>query len=193
VLGLVTIAAVACSGDDDKPAATTTTASTSTSSSTSTTVKAAVTTSAAPQAATVITESGIGKLRLGMTVAQAKATGEIGTVGPGCELGGPGELAADLHVGTATGTVTFREDVVVGFMVRSGAKTEKGIGPGSTLAQIQQAYAQGYEIKTDDSYKEQFGFTLVTVYRGKQVFDFDVDADSKKVGAVWVPRVQLCE
>ena len=193
VAGLVALAATAC-GDDGTPATTTTT---STSSSTTATTAMSASTTAAPSttaaAASVIREDGIGKLRLGMTVAQAKATGEIGAVGPGCELGGPGELAADLLSGTAKGIVTFSEDVIVGFMVRSGAKTAAGIGAGSTLAQIQQAYAKGYEIKTDDSYQEQFGFTLVSVYRGKHWFDFDVDAGSKKVGSVWVPNVRLCE
>ena len=193
LVGLLAAGAVACSGDDDT-AATTTTSSTSTSSSTSTTAKAAATTTTAAPAATVITEQGIGKLKLGMTVDQAKATGEIGTVGPGCELNGPGELGAELHVGGATGVVTFQDGTLVGVMVRAGAKTAAGIGPGSTLAQLQQAYANGYEVKTDDSYKEQFGFTLASVLRdGKQRFDFDVDADSKKIGSVWVPRVRLCE
>lgn len=193
LVGLLAAGAGACSGDDDTPATTTTSTSTSTSS-TSTTAKAAVTTTTAAQAAAVITEQGIGKLKVGMTVDQAKATGQIGTVGPGCELGGPGELGAELHVGGATGAVTFQDGALVGVMVRSGAKTAAGIGPGSTLAQLQEAYANGYEVKTDDSYKDQFGFSLVSVLRdGKQLFDFDVDADSKKVGSVSVPRVRICE
>ena len=197
VLGLVALAAVACSGDDDKTTATTTTTSTSVPSdatSTSTGAGSASSTTAAPQGMTVVTEQGIGQLRLGMTVAQAQATGQIGTVGPGCELAGPGEQAADLHVGPATGAVTFQESALVGVMVRSGAKTAAGVGPGSTLAQIQQAYAKGYEIKTDDSYKDQFGFTLVSVLRnGTQLFDFSVDADANTVREIWVPRVRLCE
>ncbi len=192
VFGLVAVAVVAAGcGGDDTP--TITTASTTASTSPSTTSNPVATTGA-PQASTVIGEQGIGRLRLGMSVAQAKATGEIGATGPGCELAGPGELAADLRVGSAVGSVTFRDGVLHSFTVRSGAKTTTGVGPGATVAQIQQAYANGYAVKVDHETEDQFGITLVSVLRdGTQRFGFDVATDTGKARSVSVPEVSFCE
>jgi hypothetical protein len=193
-LSIVVVSLLAGCGDDDAGPSTPTTSSTTAATSTTTSTSAKVTTTAKGQAANVLGEKGIGKLQLGMSLAAAKATGEIGTVGPGCELAGPSEQSAPLKSGTATGSVTFTDGVLTRISVRSGAKTAAGVGPGSTIAQIQQAYGAGYEVEVDHDTEEQFGITLVTVLRGGgRLFDFDVPTDSGKAMSVTIPRLGFCE
>ena len=149
----------------------------------------------AAQVAPVITESGISRLRLGMTLTAAKATGEIGPTSPGCELGGPGPLIAPIKVKGVTGHVFFFEDAIESIEIEDGAKTAAGVGPGSTAAEVQRAYnSGGYVTTRSDSTREVFGFDLVTVERnGTQVFEADVDPATDRVGSVFVSGVQLCD
>ncbi|MEY2474868.1 MAG: hypothetical protein QOG87_183 [Actinomycetota bacterium] len=154
----------------------------------------ATTTSAPSSTGLTVDERGVGKLRLGMSLADAKASGEIGPTGPGCEVAGPSELGAPLQLGEVVGNVTFRDGVLYSVSVRSGAKTAAGVGPGSTIPQIQQAYGSGYEVKVDHATEAQFGITLVSVLRdGTQLFDFDVATDTGKATSVIVPRITFCE
>ena len=191
LLILAVLASAACGSDDDTPTVATTASTTATTAAVSTTSEPVITT-AAPKPGIVIDEQGICKLRLGMTVAQASATGQIGPTEPGCEPAG--ELSAELQFGGVTGSVTFRDGVIQRYAVRSGAKTATGVGPGSTVAQIQQAYANGYEVEVDHGTEEQFGITLVRVRRaGAARFGFDVPTDTGKAKTVSVPEVGFCE
>jgi hypothetical protein len=196
---------VGACGGDDKSASTTsstttststpTSTSTSTSTSTTTTSTTVPTTTSAPVASpAVLTESGIGALKLGMTLAAAKATKMIGATKPGCELGGPGELVAPL-VGPARGSVFFTDQKLSGISITSGAKTPAGIGPGSTLAAIQAVYNRNdYRTSVDESGRETFGFDFVSVeHNGSAVYGGDLDPKTKRIATLWMPSVRTCE
>jgi hypothetical protein len=164
------------------------------STTTSPSSGAATSTTAASGSPTVVTEKGLGKLQIDMTLAAAKATGQIGTTRPGCELGGPGELVADINTGVADGLVYFNDEHLSGIVVRSGAKTAAGVGPGSTIVQIQQAYPAPYDVKVDHSTEEVFGVAIVSVSRStKQLFGFDVDPGTKKSRTLAIPAIRTCD
>lgn len=129
-----------------------------------------------------------------MTLGEARATGEIGDTRPGCELGGPGELVADLNTGVADGLVYFNDELLTGVVVRGGAKTPAGVGPGSTTAQIQGAYPAPYDVEVDRSTEDVFGVAIVSVSRGgKQLYGFDVDPQTNKARTVAIPAIRTCE
>jgi hypothetical protein len=196
LLVLLTVVVVgACSNSSDKQAAAPTTAVTTTTSSSSTTNDVGgPSTTAVAASPSVLTDRGIGKLRIDMTLAAAKATGEIGATRPGCELGGPGELVADINTGVADGLVYFNDELLSGIVVRGGAKTATGVGSGSTVAQIQQAYPPPYDVKVDHSTEEVFGAAIVSVSRSsKQLFGFDVDPSTNKARTVAIPAIRTCE
>jgi hypothetical protein len=192
VLLAVLVAGGACSdskSNDKHP-----TAKTTSSTRASTTSAAGASSTAAAGGASVVTEKGLGKLRIDMTLTAAKATGEIGTTRPGCELGGPGELVADINTGVADGLVYFNDEHLSGIVVRSGAKTTAGVGPGSTIAEIQHAYPAPYDVKVDHSTEEVFGVAIVSVSRAdKQLFGFDVDPGTTKSRTVAIPAIRTCE
>ena len=189
---LLALTLVACNdGDDADNASSTTTAGRSAPDAT----RASATTATSPSSAAsrTVTENGLGKLRLDMTLADARETGEIGSGRPGCELAGSGEIVADLNTGV-DGLVYFNDDLLTGIVVRNGATTAAGVGPGSTIAEIQQAYGSGYEVKVDRSTEEVFGVAVVSVLRGtKQVFGFDVPPDTGKARSLAMPAVRACE
>jgi hypothetical protein len=184
---LLVVPLLAACDDDSGPD---TASSTSVAVASSTSRPSSSTTAVGPP---VATERGIGPLLLGMTLDDAEDTGAMGPTRPGCELAGPGELAADL-TGGIKGLVYFDEEVLTGLVVYEGARTAAGIGPGSTLDQIRQAFASGHRVEVDESTVETFGVAIVSVFRGEtQVFAFDVDPETDKARSLGIPSMRFCE
>lgn len=187
---VLAVTLVACNDGDGASSASSTT---SVRSSSDSSASATTATSAESAASRTLTENGLGKLRLDMTLADARETGEIGSGRPGCELAGSGEIVTDLNTGVE-GLVYFNDDLLTGIVVRNGATTATGVGPGSTIAEIQQAYGSGYEVKVDRGTEEVFGVAIVSVLRGsKQLFGFDVPPDTGKARSLATPAIRFCE
>ncbi|MEV5569189.1 hypothetical protein AB0L06_04010 [Spirillospora sp. NPDC052269] len=85
--------------------------------------------------------SGFGALKLGMTTARAKATGQIvlksAPQGAGC---GTFSLKAHPAGANAVGGYVSPHYGVASIAARPGMRTPQGIGLGSTLAQVKHAY-----------------------------------------------------
>jgi len=178
----------ACGGGDS----TTTTTTTTSSATTSTTAASTPTTSAS--AALELAITGLGPLHLGATVAEANATGLIGSTNPGCQLAGPGVLGAQL-VGTVHGSVTFTNGSLTAIVVASGANTTEGIHVGSTLAELHAAYpSPTFAVNEDSSTVGTFGIINVTVTKGgNPAFGMTVDPSAHLVQNLWVPATQFCD
>jgi hypothetical protein len=190
-LVLVVAAGLTACGGGDSTTTTTTTTSTSVAATSTT---AATTSSTSGSAALELATTGLGPLHLGATVAEANATGLIGSTNPGCELGGPGVLSAPL-TGVVHGTVTFANGSLTAIVVAGGANTTEGIHVGSTLDELHAAYpAPTFAVTEDSSTVDTFGIINVTVMKGgNPAFGMTVDPSSHMVQDLWIPAVQFCD
>ena len=83
----------------------------------------------------VLDSRGIGAVRLGMSLEQLKATGEIGDVVTGAEFSCP------VHeLETVEGWVGLRDGVAVDLRVESGARTPEGLRIGDSRARMHEVY-----------------------------------------------------
>ena len=149
-----------------------------------------------PRAVTVtakkITAAGVGDVKLGMTYAQLRAKGLVGTIGRGCELAGPQARAARLR-SPLRGGVDFTQTTprrAATISVTRGA-TARGAGIGATVARIKQAYPK---VVADHSTDATFGLTLYKVPRsGGGRLQFGVDTTTRKVTIIAVPAIPFCD
>jgi hypothetical protein len=194
---LLMVGATACG--DDKPAATadssTSTShaqeesSTSTAAPTSTTVKVSLVT---------LTPAALGGLHLGMSQAEAVATGLIGAFGPGCELAGPDQKGAELKA-PLQGSVLADASGVTDIYVTAGAVTDPGgVKIGSPLTAVQGAFGAAYDVTVDKSVQDMFGEWFVYVAEkgkgeGQTTFDFSVDPKTQLVTGLGAPSIPTCE
>jgi hypothetical protein len=90
----------------------------------------------------VIGPFGLGKLRLGMTRAQALATGEVASI----ETPQNGDTCSLIHLAKKTGSASGADGYwsqqygIVSIVAPAGFKTPEGIGIGSTIADVEHAY-----------------------------------------------------
>ncbi len=140
---------------------------------------------------------GIGPLRLGMTRAEAVATGWLSDPGPGCELGGPPlpvvyRLKGPKAPAGVVGTVEFDRGTLRVMAFSAGVRTTFGVAiPGGTVNDLlKRARAAG--LSATSVYDETFAGRFVTVNRGgKQVLG--AFAEKSAIATIAVPYVPVCE
>jgi hypothetical protein len=139
-----------------------------------------------------ITAKGVGGVKLGKRHSVLQQAGLVGRLRAGCPLGGPGARSARLRA-PLKGTVQLSRTStrrVKSIQVTGGA-TARGVGAGSTIAQIKGAFP---EAKVDHSTDSVFEITLVKVPKragGRIVFG--VSTSTGKATVVGVPNLAFCE
>jgi hypothetical protein len=143
-------------------------------------------------AATPITASGIGGVKLGKTFGALYAAHLIGPLKPGCELGGPNTRSAQLRL-PLRGSVNFtltRPRKATDITIRRGA-TARGVGIGATIAQIKAAFPKAI---VDHSTEQVFETTSVRVPKsGGGRIEFAVDIHTNKTILIGIPFIAACE
>ncbi|MGH9040292.1 MAG: hypothetical protein ACRDZ3_08675 [Acidimicrobiia bacterium] len=138
-----------------------------------------------------LTPQGFGDLKMGMTLQDASGAALISSTQPGCELGGPGEVAGRITE-VEDGQAYFNDGVLTGIYLRTGT-TAEGIGAGSSLDEAQAAYAAGgFALTVDDSTEEVFGVSVAKVTKdGQPAYEFIVREG--KLDAIWAPTARFCD
>jgi hypothetical protein len=145
----------------------------------------------------VLRLDGIGPLRLGMTRAEAVATGWLSDPSPGCELAGPPlpavyKLKGPKAPAGIAGTVEFDRDTLRVMAFSAGVRTTFGVAlPGGTVGDLlKRARAAG--LSASSRYDETFAGRFVTVNRnGQQVLG--AFATKSAIATIAVPYVPVCE
>jgi hypothetical protein len=139
-----------------------------------------------------ITGKGVDGVKVGATFASLRAAGKIGRIRAGCNLAGPNARSAKLR-SPLKGSVDFTMTTprkVTNIAVTGGAKA-RGVGIGSTIAQIKAAFPKA---KVDHSTESVFAITLVKIPKnGGGKFQFSVPTATGKADLVGVPFIAFCE
>jgi len=145
----------------------------------------------------VLRFDGIGPLHLGMTRAEAVATGWLAKPTTGCELAGTPlpvvySLTGPKAPAGINGTVEFDRGTLRVFAFSAGVKTTFGVAiPGGTASDlVKRARAVG--LSATSVYDKVFAGRFVTVKRGgKQVLG--AFAEKSALSTIAVPYVPVCE
>jgi hypothetical protein len=143
-------------------------------------------------AAKKITGKGVDGVKLGDTFQQLRAAGRIGKLRAGCEFAGPNARSAKLRA-PLKGNVDFTQSTPrkVNVITVTGGAKARGVGVGSTIAQIQSAFPKA---KVDHSTEAMFGITLVKIPKnGGGRFHFAVPTATGKADAIGIPQIAFCE
>jgi hypothetical protein len=137
--------------------------------------------------------SGVGKVKVGKTFKALRAAGLVGPMRPGCELGGPDTRSAKLKAplkGFVDLTTRRRPRRVRSISLAGGARA-RGVGIGSTIAQIKAAFPGA---KVDHGTDDTFRLTLVKVPKSAGGrFSFAVDTTTKKTTRIGIPFIPFCD
>jgi hypothetical protein len=145
----------------------------------------------------VLRLDGVGPLRLGMSRAEAVATGWLSDPTPGCELAGPPlpvvyKLKGPKAPAGIVGTVEFDRGTLRVFAFSAGVRTAFGVAvPGGTVGDLlKRARAAG--LSATSIYDATFAGRFVTVNRGGQQV-LGAFADQSAISTIAVPYVPVCE
>ncbi|RLK60121.1 hypothetical protein CLV68_0618 [Actinokineospora cianjurensis] len=132
-----------------------------------------------PPAVPELRPAGFGKIRIGMSIAEAEATGDLVLQDNGLP-----ECASYTFKGYPDGSVGISPtDGVTAIFPPTGARTPEGIGHGSTQAEFRTAYPAA----TTD----QHGYRIVRLDQGK-VYSFGFGSGSKIDEVVLYTDKQMC-
>ena len=112
---------------------------------------------------------------------------------PRCELGGPDTRSAKLKAPLKgfVDLTTRRKPRLVRSISLTGGARARGVGIGSTIAQIKAAFPGA---KVYRNTEEVFGLTLVKVPKSAGGrFHFAVDVETKKTTRIGIPFIPFCE
>jgi hypothetical protein len=137
--------------------------------------------------------AGVGKVKVGKRYTALRADALVERMRRGCELGGPDTRSARLKA-PLKGFVdlsTRRKPRVVRSISLTGGATSRGVGIGSTIAQIKAAFPGA---TVDRNTEEVFGITLVKVSKAAGGrFHFAIDVDTNKTTQIGIPFIAFCE
>lgn len=193
VLALALLVAACSSSGHQVTSTTSSSSSTSTTTSTTAPPLKPTTTTTAPLR---LSARKLGPIHVGMTQAEATATGLIGAFTSGCEIQSPPPQDAPL-LPPLVGTVEVTDGHVSSIGVRAGAPTDPGgVSGNTTLDQAKAAFeAAGLTVKVDTSTAGTFNSWFVDVTQaGQPVFGFAADAAAPHtVGIIFTPSLLVCE
>jgi hypothetical protein len=143
-------------------------------------------------AAAKVTPAGVGGVKLGKTYTALRSQGLVGKIRKGCQLGGPNTRSATLR-SPLKGSVNFTMSSPrrVTDITLDGGATARGVGIGSTIAQIKSAFPKA---KVDHSQDKTFGLTFVRIPKsGGGKFEFGVDTKTHRTTAIGIPFIAVCD
>jgi len=149
--------------------------------------------------ATTLRFDGIGPLDLGMTTADAEATGWIAHKAKGCELERPAPAVYRLDGAKAPdglrGSAEFAAGKLRGVTVTRGAHTAAGVTPGvTTFKGMARLYrARGYKVRI--GYDATFAGTFVDVLKKGEplISAFGGGTSGRRIAVLGIPFVPVCE
>ncbi len=146
---------------------------------------------------TVLRLDGIGPLKLGMSRADAVATGWLGSRGTGCKLGGPPYPITYRFTGFKApsglrGNAEFVGGKLLDMAFSNGVHTATGVTIGRTTPARMVASYRNAGLSVSSAFSPTFGGTFVTVKRaGKPVLG--AFATKGAINTIAIPSVPVCE
>jgi hypothetical protein len=194
------MALLVASCSDDGPATSADSGSSTTTASDGPSTSASVGTTTTVAAELVkLTPTSLGALTIGMSQEAATATGMIEPFGPGCELAGPGQKAAELKA-PLDGSVIADETGVTRLYVRAGAITDPGaVQVGDALSEVRKAFGDAYTVTVDQDpdtvamFGAWFAYVAKAGVEDSNIFQVSVDPGTELVTALGAPYIPTCE
>lgn len=145
--------------------------------------------------AAVLTERGVGGLRLGRSLAAIRRDRLIGPVSPGCELASPRPFGARIRAPLA-GFATFdgraATSRLVALSITGGARTSRGVTIGTSAANVRHAYPGARVENSGPPNPIQFN-AIVVSRAGRDRIWFFLDRRGGRVRSIDLPSAQFCE